>query len=177
MKVNMQNVGFILGVIYTLILICMSIIAINMTFKTIFFLKKTFSIKNVNLHKNNISAGIYYAGVIFSMTLISKNSVSSGMNFLQSQIYQDDIQINDLAYTLGLIFLQFVISFIASIFSIIISEKIYDHLTGDVNELEEIYKNNIAVGVVFSAVLISVSLFIAPGIELIVESLVPFHAH
>lgn len=73
--------------------------------------------------------------------------------------------------------MQFVISFIASIFSIIISEKIYDHLTGDVNELEEIYKNNIAVGVVFSAVLISVSLFIAPGIELIVESLVPFHAH
>jgi len=177
MKVIMQNFGFILGVVYTLILICMSIIAINMTFITIRFLKKTLSIKSVNLHKNNIAAGIYYAGVIFSMTLIIKNSVSSGMNFLQSQIYQDNIQINDLAYTLGLILLQFVISFIASIFSIIISGKIYDHLTGDVNEIEEIHKNNIAVGIIFSAVLISVSLFIAPGIELIVESLVPFHAH
>jgi len=173
----MNSTAFFSSLFYTIALLIMVVVSINITFIVLKRLHRGRMLKENELQHNNIALGIFYAGVIIAMTLMMRNSIASGMLLLQSNLYQETLLMSDMAATLSLICLQFFASFILSLGCIWIAGKIYDQLTHDIDETTEIMNNNIAISIVFVSVLIAVAIFVSPGVEMIVSSLAPSYAH
>ena len=173
----MDIISLISGSAYTALLLILSVISLRLTLLALRKLNGQSLGLVSGLKENNISIAILYAGVILSVTLIMRNSISGGMLYLHDQLYRSPFELGNVGIALGLICLQFFVSFLFSLVSIFSSLKIYSHITADVDELAEIKNNNTAVAIVLSAVLTAISLFIAPGVEMIVGSIIPFVEH
>ena len=63
-----------------------------------------------------------------------------------------------------MVLLQFVIGLLLSIGSVYIGLKMFDKLTEGIDEWKEIQKGNVAVGIVMTAVIISIALVIKSGV-------------
>ena len=61
-------------------------------------------------------------------------------------------------------FIQIAIGFALSVFSIYFSLRLMDKMTGDIDEWKEIKKGNVAVGLLFASVILSVVLIVEPTI-------------
>jgi len=111
------------------------------------------------------------------MTIMMKNSISSGMSNLQSLIYSDDVIFEAVAEALTLICMQFILSFALSLLVIYISSKLYQKLTDEIQEMEEISNGNEAVALVYVAVLISISTIMSSGVDMLVSGIIPLRIH
>jgi uncharacterized membrane protein YjfL (UPF0719 family) len=111
------------------------------------------------------------------MTIMMKNSISSGMSNLQSLIYSDDVIYEAVIEALTLISMQFILSFALSLLVIYISSKLYQRLTDEIQEMEEISNGNEAVALVYVAVLISISTIMSSGVDMLVSGIIPLKFH
>jgi uncharacterized membrane protein YjfL (UPF0719 family) len=111
------------------------------------------------------------------MTIMMKNSISSGMSNLQSLIYSDDVIYEAVVEALTLICMQFILSFALSLLVIYISSKLYQSLTDEIQEMEEISNGNEAVALVYVAVLISISSIMSSGVDMLVSGIIPHRMH
>ena len=58
--------------------------------------------------------------------------------------------------------------------TIYIGLQIFIWLTKDLDELNEIKENNIAVGILLGIIIVSIALLLQPGIVTVLDSLIPF---
>ena len=70
------------------------------------------------------------------------------------------------------LFLSIIIITIAVV--IFIAIKLFTYMTTDINEFEELKKNNIAVSILTATIIISISLLIKESLYLLLESFVPY---
>ena len=71
---------------------------------------------------------------------------------------------------IGHILLGGIIAFSA----IYIALQIFIKLTADLDELKEIKENNTAVGILLGIIIVSMALLLQPGVDTILNSLIPF---
>lgn len=126
--------------------------------------------------ETNLAYSIFMASVLFSVGY----AMSSVIQPLLSS-FRLLVSSGESALKLSLDFLvqggvYIAIAYTSSILVSVIGVLIYTNLT-PLKEFEEIQKNNIGVAIVVSAIVIVLSLFAQPGIELLIESLVPYPAH
>ena len=61
-------------------------------------------------------------------------------------------------------FVQIAIGFVFSIFAVYASLRLFDRLTGDIDEWKELKKGNMAIGLLFASIILSVALLVEPTI-------------
>jgi uncharacterized membrane protein YjfL (UPF0719 family) len=71
----------------------------------------------------------------------------------------------DMAFGIGLALLKLVIGLVLSMGSIYIGLRAFDRMTPGIEEMEEIKKGNVAVGILMAAVVISIATVVQSGVQ------------
>jgi len=127
-----------------------------------------------SLQSNNTAVAILNASIIISLILIIKNSIDPAITIFSNTFRSPNSSASDFLMTAVLILLQILVAGVVAFGSIYLAIKFFTWLTKDLDEIEEIKKNNIAVSIVMAFVVFSVALLINSGIETLLDSLVPF---
>lgn len=126
------------------------------------------------LESNNIAVAILNGSIILSLIVIIKNSINPAVTIFSNTLRSPNSSASDYFVTAVLILLQIVVAGVIAFFSIYLAIKFFTWLTKDLNEIEEIKKNNIAVSIVMAFVVFSIALLLNSGIETLLDSLIPF---
>ena len=133
------------------------------------FVKKKFDINS-----DNISFSIFTSSILFSVAYLISGIKSPILNSLKmlgnNPDYEGSLFLDSFKYS-GL-FLSIIIITIAIV--IFIAIKLFTYMTTDINEFEEIKKNNIAVAILTATIIISISLLVKESLYLLLESFVPY---
>jgi uncharacterized membrane protein YjfL (UPF0719 family) len=133
------------------------------------FVKKKFDINS-----DNVSFSIFTSSILFSVAYLISGIKSPILNSLKmlgnNPSYEGSLFLDSFKYS-GL-FLSIIIITIAVV--IFIAIKLFTYMTTDINEFEEIKKNNIAVSILTATIIISISLLIKESLYLLLESFVPY---
>jgi len=127
-----------------------------------------------NLSHDNISASIFVSSILFSVAyLISdiKSPLLNSLKMLGNNPEYDGVLVLDGFKYLGL-FLGVMLITIAIV--IVISIRLFTYMTKNINEFEELKKNNIAVAILTAVIVISISLLVKESLYLLLETFVPY---
>ena len=126
------------------------------------------------INLDNVSYSIFSSSILFSVAyLISgiKSPILNSLKMLSNDPNYEGSMILD-SFKYSGIFLFIIIITIAIV--IFISIKLFTYMTTDINEFEEIKKNNIAVAILTATIIISISLLVKESLYLLLESFVPY---
>ena len=133
------------------------------------FVKKKFDIK-----LDNTSFSIFTSSILFSVAYLISGIKSPILNSLKilgnNPDYEGSLFLDSFKYS-GLFLSIIIISITIIIF---IAIKLFTYMTTDINEFEEIKKNNIAVAIFTATIIISISLLVKESLYLLLESFVPY---
>ena len=131
--------------------------------------------KNINeeeeLQKNNIAVAILSGSFIFSMGLMMKSAVNPLIQSIFRAIFYNDEGLPGMLGNLSMSLLQFIVSLFISIVSLWFGVRGFTWLTRNIDEFEEIKKNNIAVSILMAVVIITLALFLQNGVEKLLQVL------
>tara|TARA_B100001250_G_scaffold296182_1_gene257721 strand:- start:325 stop:849 length:525 start_codon:yes stop_codon:yes gene_type:complete len=149
-----------------LIGICVMYITYRLINKLI---KKKYDIKN-----NNTAYAIFSSGVLFSVAyLISgiKSPILNSVRMIQDQAnYDGSILFDGFKYTGLFLFIIIITIALVNFLSIFL----FTIMTRNIKEFEEIKNNNIAVSIITTIVIVSISLLVKDSLYLILEAFVPY---
>ena len=130
--------------------------------------------RKYNIKLDNISFSIFSASILFSVAYLISGIKAPILNSLRmisdNPEYDGSIIIDGFKYTF--LFLLIVIITISLIN--FLSVKLFTIMTKNINEFEEISKNNIAVSILTATIIISISLLVKESLYLLLESFVPY---
>ena len=130
--------------------------------------------KKFDINLDNISFSIFTSSILFSVAYLISGIKSPILNSLKmlgnNPDYEGSLFLDSFKYS-GL-FLSIIIITIAIV--IFIAIKLFTYMTTDINEFEEIKKNNIAVAILTATIIISISLLVKESLYLLLESFVPY---
>ena len=130
--------------------------------------------RKYNIKLDNISFSIFSASILFSVAYLISGIKAPILNSLRmisdNPEYDGSIVIDGFKYTF--LFLLIVIITISLIN--FLSVKLFTIMTKNINEFEEISKNNIAVSILTATIIISISLLVKESLYLLLESFVPY---
>jgi hypothetical protein len=130
--------------------------------------------RKYNITLDNISFSIFSASILFSVAYLISGIKAPILNSLRmisdNPEYDGSIVIDGFKYTF--LFLLIVIITISLIN--FLSVKLFTIMTKNINEFEEISKNNIAVSILTATIIISISLLVKESLYLLLESFVPY---
>ena len=131
-------------------------------------------IKKHNIQYNNIAVSIFCSSILFSVGyLISgiKSPILNSLRMIQNQTnYEGNIIFDGFKYT-GLFMLIVIITIIIVN---ITSVYLYTSMTKSVNEFKEIKDGNIAVSLIVSVIVISISIMVKDSLYFLLETFVPY---
>tara|TARA_Y100000385_G_scaffold290046_1_gene361587 strand:- start:1751 stop:2272 length:522 start_codon:yes stop_codon:yes gene_type:complete len=130
--------------------------------------------RKYNIKLDNISFSIFSASILFSVAYLISGIKAPILNSLRmisdNPEYDGSMVIDGFKYTF--LFLLIVIITISLIN--FLSVKLFTIMTKNINEFEEISKNNIAVSILTATIIISISLLVKESLYLLLESFVPY---
>lgn len=149
------------------------IIGISILFFTYKLIEKL--VKNkFKIEINNIAFSIFSSSVLFSVAYLISGIKAPILNSLRmisdKPEYNGTIAIDGLKYTL--LFLAIIVITIALVN--FLSVKLFVLMTKNINEFEEISKNNIAVSILTATIVICISLLVKDSLYLLLDSFVPY---
>jgi hypothetical protein len=122
----------------------------------------------------NPAFGILCAAILFSVGYLMSGIVAPAVSFFR-------IQSGQLTSTDYLVFrfFQYLLLFAGiglavSLLVNFVSLRLFNFLTRDVDEMEEIRKGNIAVALIAAAILVVISLFVRDSVVFLLESMIPY---
>lgn len=126
------------------------------------------------LKKNNVAVAILNGSIVLALILVVKKSIESSITIFANTLRNPDSVISSYFESalimLGHIILGGIIAFTA----IFIALQIFISLTKDLDELKEIKESNTAVGILLGIIIVSIALLLQPGVDTILNSLIPF---
>jgi len=130
--------------------------------------------KKFDINLDNISFSIFTSSILFSVAYLISGIKSPILNSLKmlgnNPDYEGSLFLDSFKYS-GLFLSIIIISITIIIF---IAIKLFTYMTTDINEFEEIKKNNIAVAILTATIIISISLLVKESLYLLLESFVPY---
>ena len=140
-----------------------------------FFHKRIKTIDEISeLKKNNIAVAILNGSIIISLVIMVKNAIEPAITTFTLTLRNPDSTLSSFLQTAGIMLIQIMVAGAIAFISIYVALSLYTFLTRDLDELDEIKKNNIAVSIVLGVVIISISLLMQQGIKSILDALIPF---
>lgn len=125
--------------------------------------------------EGNISIALFKAVLIISTLLLIQTSVASSNSTLQTLVEaHNKITVKIFLVSFGYFLLFYSISLVFSVLLILISFYVYIRTTVNLDEIAEIKKNNIAVSVSLSLVILGMTLFIRPSFDNLIKSFVTY---
>ena len=164
---NYDNVIF--GATQLVIALGIAILAIYVTF--VFFRK--FFLRKYSLDLDNVAFAILLACVLISVSSIVAEvipSVDHALRYLKQSHTGSSYIWYCLLYSVMFTGIGFMISLIVNVLGLLLFVK----LTKEVDEFKEISENNIAIGIITGAFIVSMSFFVQEPVHHILESLIPY---
>ncbi|MDA3938739.1 MAG: DUF350 domain-containing protein [Spirochaetia bacterium] len=131
--------------------------------------------KNINeeneIKNNNIAVAILSGSFIFAMGIMMRSSVDPLIQSIFRAIFYNNSGISGIFGHLSIALLQFIASLFISISSLWLGLKGFTWLSHNINEFEEIQKNNIAVAILMASIIITLALFLQNGLEKLLQVL------
>lgn len=140
--------------------------------------KLVLRVKTLKMVKEgNVSIALFKAILIICTLLLIQTSVQSSNSALQTMVEaHNKITLKIFMISLGYFFLFYAISLLFSVLLILISFYVYIKATVDIDEIAEIKKNNIAVSISLSLIILGMTLFIRPAFNNLIGSFVNYNA-
>jgi uncharacterized membrane protein YjfL (UPF0719 family) len=130
--------------------------------------------ENEELKRNNVAVAILNGAIVLALILVVKKSIESAVTIFGNTLHNPDTVFSDYIESglimIGHILLGGIIAFSA----IYVALQIFIRLTKELDELKEIKENNTAVGILLGIIIVSMALLLQPGLDTILNSLIPF---
>ena len=130
--------------------------------------------KKFDISSDNISFSIFTSSILFSVAYLISGIKSPILNSLKmlsnNPEYDGSLIIDGFKYS-GLFLTVIIITISLVIF---ISVKLFTYMTKNINEFQEIKKNNLAVAILTATIIISISLLVKESLYLLLETFVPY---
>ena len=163
-----ENIA-LLGIVEILSSLSCGIFILFITYRLV----KVYGTKKLMIEKGNTAFNILLAGILFSVGYIVSGVIQP---ILDSYRMLSNGSISKMEITLSFIGyggLFIAIAYILAMSIVLVGVKIYSAMT-PINEAEEIKNGNIGVAIVLTAIIITLALFCSSGINLLVESFIPY---
>ncbi|NPA22557.1 MAG: DUF350 domain-containing protein [Candidatus Micrarchaeota archaeon] len=109
--------------------------------------------------QGNVAVSIYFAAVVLSFGIL----LSASMKGYMSPVIAPDIGTYALALAGDI--LRALVGMISSVVTIYVALTVYDRLTKDIDEFEELKEGNLAIGIIVAGMILALTLIIAPAVE------------
>jgi hypothetical protein len=130
--------------------------------------------RKYNIKLDNISFSIFSASILFSVAYLISGIKAPILNSLRmisdNPEYDGSIIIDGFKYTFLFLFIVIITIGLINFLSV----KLFTIMTKNINEFEEISKNNIAVSILTATIIISISLLVKDSLYLLLDSFVPY---
>lgn len=121
------------------------------------------------LQNNNISVALLSGSLIFSLGYMMKSSVYPLVRDFFNILFHFEGNAVSMLTGFGLIILQFAAALAISVCSLWLGIKGFSWLTKNIDEFEEIRRNNIAVAILMSVIIITLALFLREGVDRLLQ--------
>ncbi len=169
----MRNQLFLLATVQLFLALSFSIVVAFLAYKVIrVVLEKYYTIS-----MDNMSFAYFISGVLIGVGYIISGAIQPVLNIVRMQIQQSESLFEWILpsskYVLIFAFIAFIIALINTILGIFLFTK----LTKNINEFEEISKNNQAVGLITGVIIVVIAFFVRDSTILLLESMIPYPKH
>ena len=126
------------------------------------------------LKRNNVAVAILNGSIVLALILVVKKSIESSVTIFGNTLRNPDTVYSNYMQT-GLIMIgHILLGGIVAFAAIYTALQIFIRLTGDLDELKEVKESNTAVGILLGIIIVSMALLLQPGVDTILNSLIPF---
>ena len=127
------------------------------------------------LAKGNIAVGIFAGTLVVCILMLVQPSILPSINTLQTMLTgRDSIDLGLLLVSFGFFIFFYIVTTALSLGVLFLATWLYLLATININEMKEIKKNNIAVSIMLSLVVLGMTLFIKPSVNRFVASFVKY---
>jgi uncharacterized membrane protein YjfL (UPF0719 family) len=126
------------------------------------------------IKKNNTAVGILMGAMILSIVIVCINSLESAITVLGIALRSPESTWLTYLKFSGIMLAHMLLSSIIAFFGVYFGIRLFMWMTRDINEMDEIRKNNIAVAVIIGVIVVSMAMLLAPGIKTLLDGLIPF---
>jgi uncharacterized membrane protein YjfL (UPF0719 family) len=155
--------SIIIGITQLIIAIVLAVISLYIGFAMLGRMTSKID-EEKELAKGNTAVGILVASIFVSIAIVIQSGIAGISTGLRNAIDGD-------IYSLMVSVIQLILGMILAIAGIYLSLNVFDKLTKEIDEFEEIRKGNVAVAVEMAGVIIAVALIIQSGVLGITSSL------
>lgn len=160
------------GLVTLLLSILLGVLVIHLGF--ILFQHLTARIDETSeLLANNTAVAILSGGYIVSLGLIVRTAVGPIMQTFFLMTYGDQYAPAEIFIAAGFMLLQVIVALVTAVLTLMSGLFIFSRLARRIDEFAEIKKNNVAVAIVISAILITYALFVEEGVVRLLQTIVP----
>lgn len=158
---NIESI--IIGMVQLIIAIILAVVSLYIGFAMLDRMTSKID-EEKELAKGNVAVGILVASIFVSIAIVVRSGVGGVSVGLRSAVDGN-------IYSLIASVIQLILGMILAIAGIYLSLNIFDKLTKEIDEFEEIRKGNVAVALEMAGVIIAVALIIQSGVLGITSSL------
>jgi len=155
--------SIIIGIVQLIIAVILAVVSLYMGFAMLDRMTSKID-EEKELAKGNVAVGILVASIFVSIAIIVQSGVAGVSIGLRDAV-------NGNIYSLIASIIQLILGMILAIAGIYLSLNIFDKLTKEIDEFEEIRKGNVAVALEMAGVVIAVALIIQSGVLGITSSI------
>ncbi len=155
--------SIIIGIVQLIIAVILAVVSLYIGFAMLSRMTGKID-EEKELAKGNVAVGILVASIFVSIAIVIQSGVAGVSIGLRSAVDGN-------IYSLIVSIIQLVLGMILAVAGIYLSLNIFDKLTKEIDEFEEIRKGNVAVALEMAGVIIAVALIIQSGVLGITSSL------
>ncbi len=126
------------------------------------------------LKNNNVAVAILNGSIILALILVVKKSIESAITIFSNTLRNPDAVLTSYFQSALIMIGHIILGGMIAFTTIYTALQIFMWLTKDLDELKEIKGNNIAVGILLGIIIVSMALLLQPGVDTILNSLIPF---
>ncbi len=122
------------------------------------------------LRKGNVAVGIVVMSVMVAMGIVLQagiSGISSGIDYALRVGLMTPMGL----ISIGVAFLQFIVGAVLAVVSVLFSFTVFNRLTREVEEFDEVAKGNIAIALLMAGIAIMTALLVQAGISGITQAL------
>ncbi len=138
-----------------------------------YLLLKYIGKKRYDINENNQAFGIFTASVLFSVGYMVSSVIHPLLSLFRILSTKDDDTFHLLISFIGYGAVYILLAFIVALLVCFLGALIYNYIT-PIDEIQELKNNNLAVALVVGSIIITLSLMTHDGVELLIESFIPY---
>lgn len=164
----MQTDLIYLAIVQMIISILLSIVIFFISYK---MLIRVFKIKEEEINDSNLALSIFFSGIIFSIGYLLSGIIPSIISAVQLlKIHAGkDVYFQVLKYASLSLFIGFLLAIVINISAFLLVNV----LTRNIKEVQELKNNNLAVAILLSAILISITIISRDSLVFLLELFLP----